>query len=100
MNLQGKTALITGASRGIGKAVANELASQGIQRLLLVARDRKKLAEVATEITAKGVEVITLAIDLTKPKEIRIAIAKIENSYGAIDILINCAGVVHQAPFL
>ncbi|BDI17880.1 hypothetical protein ANSO36C_36820 [Nostoc cf. commune SO-36] len=47
MEIQGKVALITGASRGIGRAIAIELAQQGIKRMILVARDRQKLVEVA-----------------------------------------------------
>ena len=100
MNIQGKTALITGASRGIGKAIAIELAHQGIKKLLLVSRNRQKLAEVAAAIESLEVEVITLAIDLTKPKDINIAIANAWRNHGAVDILINCAGVAHQTPFL
>ncbi len=100
MNIAGKTALITGASRGIGKAIALELARQGVKRLLLVARDRQKLAEVATEIQALDIEVITLAIDLTKSVSINIAIAQAWRTYAPIHILVNCAGVAHQAPFL
>ena len=100
MNLKEKTALVTGASRGIGRAIALELAQQGIKRLLLVARNRQKLAEVASEIKALKVEVITLAVDLTQPVDVNIAIANAWREYGPIHLLVNCAGVAHQAPFL
>jgi 3-oxoacyl-[acyl-carrier protein] reductase len=100
MNIREKTAIVTGASRGIGRAIAIELANQGIKRLILVARDRQRLAEVATEIKPLGVEVITLALDLTQPVPTHIAIAQAWRSYGPIQLLINCAGVAHQAPFL
>jgi 3-oxoacyl-[acyl-carrier protein] reductase len=102
MNIQGKTALITGASRGIGRAIAIELAQQGAKRLLLVARNRHLLEEVAAEIQALalGVEVVTLALDLTQPVEVNIAIAKAWRTHGPIHLLVNCAGVAHQAPFL
>jgi 3-oxoacyl-[acyl-carrier protein] reductase len=100
MKIQGKTALITGASRGIGRAIAIELARGGVRRLLLVARDRSRLSEVAGEIEALGVEAITLAMDLTEPVTVNIAIARAWKAYGPIHLLINCAGVVHQAPFL
>lgn len=100
MNLQGKVALITGASRGIGRAIAVELAQQGVQRLILVARDRQKLREVAEEIEAMGVQATTLAIDLTQVTEVNIAIAQLWRSYGPIHLLINCAGVAYQNSFL
>lgn len=100
MNIHGTTALVTGASRGIGRAIALELAQNGVKRLLLVARDRQRLAELATEIEALEVDVVTLAIDLTQPIKINIAIAQAWRAYGPIDLLINCAGVAHQTPFL
>lgn len=100
MNIQGKTALVTGASRGIGRAIAIELARQQVKRLLLVARDSARLAEVATEIQMLGVEVVTLPLDLSVVVEVNIAIAQAWRDYGPIDLLVNCAGVAHQAPFL
>jgi 3-oxoacyl-[acyl-carrier protein] reductase len=100
MNIQGKVALITGASRGIGKAIALELAQQGIKRLILVARDRQKLAEVAQEIETLDIQTTIIALDLTQPVSVNIAIAQIWRSYGPIHLLINCAGVAYQNSFL
>ena len=100
MKISGKTALVTGASRGIGRAIAHELAHNGIKRLLLVARDANKLAQVALEIGEKGVEVVTIPLDLTQPIAVNIAVAKAWRDYGPIHLLVNCAGIAHQTPFL
>ncbi|MEQ9671417.1 SDR family NAD(P)-dependent oxidoreductase [Coleofasciculus sp. G2-EDA-02] len=100
MNIQGKTALVTGASRGIGRAIALELARVGVKRLILVARDRQRLAAVATEIENLGVEVAILALDLTELVEVNVAIARAWRTYGPVHILVNCAGIAHQTPFL
>lgn len=100
MNLQGKTALVTGASRGIGRAIAVELAKQGLKRLLLVARNAERLAEVAAELDGSGVEIITLPLDITQTTAVSIAIAQAWRDWGPIHLLVNCAGVAHQQPFL
>ncbi|WP_299486782.1 SDR family NAD(P)-dependent oxidoreductase [Acaryochloris sp. IP29b_bin.137] len=100
MKIQGKTALVTGASRGIGRAIALELANHGIRRIILVARNQTHLADVASEIKAMGVEGIVLPLDLTQTIDVNIAIANTWKHYGPIHLLVNCAGVAHQAPFL
>lgn len=100
MDMRGKTALITGASRGIGREIALQFAQAGVARLLLVARQHQRLAEVAADLTALGVEAVTLSIDLSQPVAVNIAIARAWRDYGPIDILVNCAGVAHQASFL
>ena len=100
MKLQGKTALVTGASRGIGQAIAFELAKSGITRLLLVARNQQRLAEIAADIGAMGVEVIPIVLDLTDRIQVNVVISQAWRDYGQIHLLVNCAGVAYQAPFL
>ncbi|MGK7941464.1 MAG: SDR family NAD(P)-dependent oxidoreductase [Crocosphaera sp.] len=100
MKLQGKTALITGASRGIGRAIALELAHHGIKRLLLVARNQNKLREVAADIESLGVEVAIFPLDLTDTIAVTQKISQAWRDYGAVDLLVNCAGVAHQTSFL
>jgi 3-oxoacyl-[acyl-carrier protein] reductase len=100
MNIQGKTALITGASRGIGQAVAFELAKQGMKRLLIVARSADRLAEIAIDLEALGVEVVPISLDLTDRIQVNVAMSQAWRDHGPIHLLVNCAGVAHQAPFL
>ncbi len=100
MQMHGKTALITGASRGIGREIALSFAKAGAARLLLVARNPQRLAETAADLESLGVEAIPLALDLSQPIEVNIAIAQAWRDYGPIDVLVNCAGVAHQASFL
>ncbi len=100
MKIKGKVALITGASRGIGRAIALELAQQGIKRVILLARDRQKLAQVAEEIEALGVQATIMSVDLTQVVELNIVVAQLWRNYGPIHLLVNCAGVAYQNPFL
>lgn len=102
MKLLQKTALVTGASRGIGRAIALALAQQELKTLLIIARDRAKLAELATEIQAlnSSIEVIVLPLDLTQIKAVNMTVIKAWRQFGPIHLLINCAGVAHQNTFL
>jgi 3-oxoacyl-[acyl-carrier protein] reductase len=102
MQIQHKTALVTGASRGIGRAIAIELAQSGIRRLIAVARNREHLEDLATEIQQINprIQVIVLPLDLTQPIAVNTAIATTWRDYGPIHLLVNCAGVASQKPFL
>jgi 3-oxoacyl-[acyl-carrier protein] reductase len=102
MNLLGKTALVTGASRGIGRAIAEELTRQGLTKIILVARDFDTLQQVALDLqtTNPELDAIPLALDLTQPVEVNTAIAQTWRDHGPIHLLVNCAGVAHQNPFL
>ncbi|MDV3350410.1 SDR family NAD(P)-dependent oxidoreductase [Leptothoe sp. LEGE 181152] len=100
MDMQGKTALVTGASRGIGRAIAIELAKQGSGYILLIARDLQKLREVAAELRKYGTQGIPLSVDLTEPTAVNIVVAQAWKDYGPFDLLVNCAGVAYQSNFL
>lgn len=90
-NLHGKTALVTGASKGIGKEIALLLANNGAN-VGLVARNEEELQAVAKEVEAIGGKALSIPFDLTKTKEIPSMIKTIHDKFGSIDILINNAG--------
>jgi 3-oxoacyl-[acyl-carrier protein] reductase len=87
-----RIALVTGASRGIGRACALELAKAGT-KVALAARQVDKLEEVAAEVRAAGGEAFVVAIDLGSHESIKGAIGKVAKEFGRIDILVNNAGV-------
>jgi NAD(P)-dependent dehydrogenase (short-subunit alcohol dehydrogenase family) len=98
LGLGGKVALVTGSSRGIGRGIALAFAAQGCD-LILTARDRSALNEVAASICAKGRKPIVVALDLraddAPPKLIETA----RREFGGLDILINNAGSTKRGDF-
>jgi short-subunit dehydrogenase len=97
--LKGKVAVITGASRGIGKALASAAASLGVN-LAIAARQEGPLKEAAEEIAKKyKVEVLPVPCDVTKLGDLENLVNKTKEKFGRIDILINNAGVSSQSPF-
>ena len=97
--MAGKVALITGASRGIGKGIALELARSGCD-LMLTARDHKALQSVAEEVRALGRKANIHAADLRKDSEPAVLVAALKREYGRLDILINNAGGAGRGDFL
>ena len=95
--LKGRLALVTGSSMGIGYALAAGLARAGA-RIVLNGRDRRRLGEAAAALGAEGLSVHCSAFDVTQGAEVRAAVDKIETEIGAIDILINNAGIQRRMP--
>lgn len=93
--MNGKTAFITGASRGIGRACAIELAKAGC-RIVLAARNREKLEAVASEVRELGKEAYVVEIDLGSAASIKEAFAKTVAEFGPIDILVNNGGITRD----
>ncbi|SDG38567.1 3-ketoacyl-ACP reductase [Chitinophaga filiformis] len=98
-SIKGKNALVTGAGKGIGKAVAKQLAAEGVN-LALLARTEKDLQAVADELKETGVKVVYAVADVADRKAVEAAIAKMSAALGSIDILINNAGIGKFAKFL
>jgi 3-oxoacyl-[acyl-carrier protein] reductase len=90
-SLKGKNALITGAGKGIGRAVAKQLAAEGVN-VALLARTEKDLQAVAAELQPSGVKVVYATADVADRLAVEAAIAKLTAELGSIDILINNAG--------
>lgn len=87
-----KTALITGATSGIGEACARKFAEGGYN-LILTARRAEKLAEIKTQLEAKGTKVRTLVFDVRDAEAAKQAIGSLESEWQTIDVLINNAGL-------
>lgn len=88
INLSNKTALITGASQGIGKEIARQLAQAGA-KVIVTARNIKKLAEAVKDIESAGSEVYAYAADAAKENELLHLAEKINHDIGDVDILVN-----------
>lgn len=98
-NLTGKTALITGAGRGIGRSTAIAFAKEGIH-VGLLGRTAENLEKVAIELTEYGVKVSLAAADVADHESVIAAVEHIKSELGEIDILINNAGIGKFAKFL
>ena len=98
IDLNGRVALVTGGSRGLGLLVARELGRQGA-KLVIAARDEDELSRAKADLLAKGIEVTTVVTDLTTPAEAERVVNAAVAAYGQLDVLINNAGVIVVGPF-
>ena len=94
-DLTGQVALVTGASQGLGRAIAETLAANGAT-VCLVARSADKLAAVADAITAAGGKAEPLPCDVSQPAAIEAAVGGVVERHGRLDILVNNAGVTRD----
>ena len=98
-SLKGKIALVTGAGKGIGRAIAIALAQEGVS-IGLIARTEKDLQNVAAEIAALGVKTSIAIADVSDINSVNAAVESIQKNLGNIDILINNAGTAAFGKFL
>jgi len=100
LELSGKTALVTGGSQGIGRAIATGLGAEGA-RVAICARDKTRLEEAAQEIrTRTNAEVFVVPGDLSRLDEVDRVAATVRDRFGRLDILVNNAGAIRGGDFL
>ncbi len=96
--LEGKVAIVTGGSKGIGAAIAEELAEEGASVVVNYSTSKDKAEDVVQSIKRKGGRSVAIQADLTNQKEIRYLFSETEKIFGKLDILINNAGFYEFAP--
>lgn len=98
-NLKDRVVVVTGSSSGLGRQMAKGFAGQGAT-LVLLARRKERLEELAKELEAKGTKVLTIQCDVTNTKQVNEAAALAEKIFGKVDVLVNCAGSAKNAGVL
>jgi len=96
--LTGKVAIVTGASKGIGAAIAKGLASVGASVVVNYASSREGADRVVAEIAGKGGKAIAVAADVSKAADVQRLFEETKNAFGSLDVLVNNAGVYRFAP--
>ena len=95
MKLKDRVAIITGAARGIGKAIALTFVRDGV-KVALVDVDQKQLEALKNEIEKRKGEVITISCDITKSSDVNEMVGKVQKAFGRVDILVNNAGIIRR----
>ncbi|MCE5004299.1 3-oxoacyl-[acyl-carrier-protein] reductase [Staphylococcus chromogenes] len=91
-----KVALVTGASRGIGRSIALQLAEEGYNVAINYAGNKEKAEEVVNQIKEKGVEAFAIQANVSNPDEVKAMIKEVVNQFGSVDVLVNNAGITRD----
>ncbi len=98
--LQGKVAIVTGASRGIGRATALALASEGASVVVNYANSKESAEQVVVDVTSMGSQAIALSADVSQADQVEGLIAAVMEKFGRIDVLVNNAGITRDTLLL
>jgi NAD(P)-dependent dehydrogenase (short-subunit alcohol dehydrogenase family) len=96
LSLQGKVAVVTGSTQGLGEAIATLLAERGTAGLVVTGRNEANGARVRAALEAKGVKAVFVPADLAKTEEVEKIIAAADRAFGRVDILVNAAGITDR----
>jgi 3-oxoacyl-[acyl-carrier protein] reductase len=96
--LSGKVAVVTGASKGIGAAIARHLATEGAAVVVNYASSKAGADKVVAEITGQGGRAVAVQADVSKPADVRRLFAEAKQAFGRLDVLVNNAGIYEFAP--
>jgi NAD(P)-dependent dehydrogenase (short-subunit alcohol dehydrogenase family) len=95
-SLQNSIAVVTGGTQGVGEAIARTLAERGAAGIVICGRNRDKGAAVAREITAQGCRTEFVQADLENLEETRAVMARADEAFGRVDVLVNAAGITDR----
>lgn len=98
LGLRDRVALVAGSSRGLGRAIAEELAAEGVH-LVLCARGEAALREVRAAVEQRGVRAVSVAADLAEPEHVERVVTAAQREFGRVDVLVTNAGGPPAGPF-
>ncbi len=98
LGIAGKAAIVTGASKGLGRAIADELVREGVH-LAICSRNHEEIASTAKELTEAGGTVYDQAVDVTQPEQVQDFVARSVEALGGVDFLVNNAGRARPGDF-
>src|SRR4051794_19849006 len=96
--LEGKVAVVTGASKGIGAEIARQLAAEGAKVVVNYASSKAGADKVVADITGRGGKAVAVQADVAKPEDVKKLFARSREAFGPVDVLVNNAGVYEFSP--